>query len=1061
MTTINFSSKEVFIRKIVIKENEDFYFFEGFYNVKGRKSYIIIEKLKFNKDNYKELCSKQLKDILKFSEAINNYEIFPSDINNKLSEKGKIIPINDKSIEEINSIFGFIKFNMGYYIILACNSDIVGKIGINIIYRVDKLKYFPLFEVDENFMKSPEYIKEKKYINLVQGFSYDKQLYFSYSYNLTNTLQRNFVESFKKQTDNDFSNNAYRDEKGKISLEKSTNYFFCWNYYHMEEFFELVIEKNKMHESWINYFIYGYFGQNFCNIRGFWLQISVIGRRNRHFAGRRYLKRGITTDGNVANDVETEQILEEVSGWIGKPKISSFIQIRGSIPIYWFQTQNSFYHKPEIKVNLSDIRFKAMKRHFSSLIERYGVPCIVCNLTKKIEEGKKQETLLNEFYYDGINYINDDIKDFEKIIYYHYDLKSERVKKDFYKQFYEISCPLIAKTNLFSFIPNLRNEYSISLQDGVIRTNCIDCLDRTNVFQQILGIAVLIIQLRLIGINESFPENENETIYGLLTKIYRKMGHELSNQYTGTFALKQSITDNRNIFDKVIDIGYEIIIACKRSMINYFNDQTMQNSMNLFLGKYKINSGEPLIWEMPGDDALHKIRDLPNLPENWYKINYDKYCKFNMFKDIEGKNRENNIYIRKPFDERNLNKDNNKHNYKMSKTTKLICKSLYKDKTMEKINNSNYSNSNINEYIIDYSEFIQNRPIEEKEEKEENEFNDDSIYRFITGKKCLENFSYFFDENKNKNNNNNNNINNDNNKTNDNNNDNNNKNNNKNDNNKNDNNKNDNNNINNNDNTNDNDNNDNDNDNINNDNNNNFNNENNKKINEKEQNNNQNFNMKKKIFLNKNNLKLKEKTNYFGKSSEDNYRYASPNPNYNLFYQRKEIEKLNLKTFQMNEEDLKSINRFIEPISKNIEDEDLFKIDTFEAKEILNENENLNFEEFYNYEEKKKKEEEIVIEINDTIYFDPINNKLSRCSIKNKNNDEIKKNYKNEEENKIIQENEENNVNKDKDEENDKNSINLDNEDNETKEKNKKIEIKRVKFDVLKIEEDYFTEKEK
>jgi hypothetical protein len=59
MTTINFSSKEVFIRKIVIKENEDFYFFEGFYNVKGRKSYIRIEKLKFNKDNYKELCSKQ------------------------------------------------------------------------------------------------------------------------------------------------------------------------------------------------------------------------------------------------------------------------------------------------------------------------------------------------------------------------------------------------------------------------------------------------------------------------------------------------------------------------------------------------------------------------------------------------------------------------------------------------------------------------------------------------------------------------------------------------------------------------------------------------------------------------------------------------------------------------------------------------------------------------------------------------------------------------------------------------------------------------------------------
>ena len=143
------------------------------------------------------------------------------------------------------------------------------------------------------------------------------------------------------------------------------------------------IEDYENYQSWLNYFIYGYFGQNFCNIKGLWLQISVIARRNRHFAGTRYLKRGITSDGNVANDVETEQILEEVSDWIDRPKISSFIQIRGSIPVYWSQIQDAFYQKPEIKVNLSDIRYDATKRHFSSLIERYGVPCIVFNLTKK------------------------------------------------------------------------------------------------------------------------------------------------------------------------------------------------------------------------------------------------------------------------------------------------------------------------------------------------------------------------------------------------------------------------------------------------------------------------------------------------------------------------------------------------------------------------------------------------------------------------------------------------------------------------------------------------------
>jgi len=311
---------------------------------------------------------------------------------------------------------------------------------------------------------------------------------------------------------------------------------------------------------------------------------------------------------------------------------------------------------------------------------------------------------------------------------------------------------------------------------------------------------------------------------------------------------------------------------------------------------------------------------------------------------------------------------------------------------MPKINNSNYSNSNINEYTIDYSEYILNRKIK----NEEKQFNEDSLYRFITGKKCLENFSYFLNENKN-------------------------------------------------------------------------NNENDKIIEEQKQKNFLFSNMKKSVPINFNNLKH-QKTNSPGKSN-DNYCCTSPNYSTisNIFYNsnsKKDIEKLNLTNFQMNEKDLNSIAKYIEPLSKDVDAENLYKIDTFDINEddmneILNENKNINFEEFYNYEEEKKKEEEIATEINDTIYYDPINNVLSRYSNKNKNNDEIEKNIKKyEEDNKIIQENEENNVNKnkDKEEENEKNSINLDNDD---KENNMKISIRRVKFDILKIEEDYFTEKEK
>ena len=371
-------------------------------------------------------------------------------------------------------------------------------------------------------------------------------------------------------------------------------------------------------------------------------------------------------------------------------------------------------------------------------MERYGVPCIVCNLTKKIEEGKKQETLLNELYFNGIRYINESIKDkTKKIIYHHYDQKRDKTKENFYKNYYNITCPFISQTNLFSFIPNLKNKYNLSLQNGVIRANCIDCLDRTNVFQQIVGISVLIIQLRLLGIDENFPENE-KNVYGVLTELYKKMNHEISNQYTGTISLKQNITDKRNLFNKIYETTYEIIIACKRNLVNYFSDQAKQNSMNLFLGKYVVDSGEPFIWDMPSDESLHK-KKIEDLPDDWYIQNYEKFKKFNLFKDIEEQKKlENNgkiIYI-----EKNLYDNTNdliginifeEKNSDMSITSKLIFSSLYKNK--KSINDESlisiYSNSDINEYILDYNDYIKYK--KEKEDKEEIDFEEDLIYQYV------------------------------------------------------------------------------------------------------------------------------------------------------------------------------------------------------------------------------------------------------------------------------------------------------------------------------------------
>lgn len=62
----------------------------------------------------------------------------------------------------------------------------------------------------------------------------------------------------------------------------------------------------------------------------------------------RYLKRGVNEKGQVANDVETEQIIFEDSPQECPLQISSVVQNRGSIPLFWSQETSRLNLKPDI-----------------------------------------------------------------------------------------------------------------------------------------------------------------------------------------------------------------------------------------------------------------------------------------------------------------------------------------------------------------------------------------------------------------------------------------------------------------------------------------------------------------------------------------------------------------------------------------------------------------------------------------------------------------------------------------------------------------------------------------
>lgn len=77
------------------------------------------------------------------------------------------------------------------------------------------------------------------------------------------------------------------------------------------------------------------------------IRLGLISRRSRYRAGTRYFRRGVDSDGHVANFNETEQIL--LVGGDESGTQLSFVQIRGSIPVYWAEV-NTLRYKPDVQV---------------------------------------------------------------------------------------------------------------------------------------------------------------------------------------------------------------------------------------------------------------------------------------------------------------------------------------------------------------------------------------------------------------------------------------------------------------------------------------------------------------------------------------------------------------------------------------------------------------------------------------------------------------------------------------------------------------------------------------
>lgn len=337
--------------------------------------------------------------------------------------------------------------------------------------------------------------------------------------------------------------------------------------------------------------------------------LTVISRLSSRRAGTRFNSRGIDDDGNVANFVETETILWSPPGFT-----FSYTQVRGSVPIFWEQTPGLIPGQQKIEISRSfEATQHAFDRHFDFLELNYGAVHVV-NL---LSDMKNSELSLSSEFRKHVAKRSDGLQNGSPVSFDHYLLRMTDF--DFHAEArgplgYEVSSQIyeILKRALdgfgYALIETTGNERKSSpfpshnrevprvilQQEGIFRTNCLDCLDRTNLVQTIISLMALEMYLHQRG-GDMAPE-----IRMRHSSLWADNGDALSKIYAGTGALKSSFTRHGKM--SLAGAFADARKSATRLYVNNFADKARQNTIDVLLGR--LSSQVPVELYDPINDVV-------------------------------------------------------------------------------------------------------------------------------------------------------------------------------------------------------------------------------------------------------------------------------------------------------------------------------------------------------------------------------------------------------------------------------------------------------------------------
>ncbi|XP_071402039.1 phosphatidylinositide phosphatase SAC2 isoform X2 [Centroberyx affinis] len=420
-------------------------------------------------------------------------------------------------------------------------------------------------KVKEN--KEKERLERRLLDELYKIFMDSDSFYYSMTYDLTNTVQR--------QGDLDKSN---------LPLWKQVDDRFFWNKPMIQELIDLQVPEV---DFWVMPIIQGFvqveelvvnYNENSDEERSSpetppqeltcvddihpRFTVALISRRSRHRAGMRYKRRGVDTDGHVANYVETEQLIHVHSHTL------SFVQTRGSVPVFWSQAGYRYNPRPRLEKGEKET-ISYFASHFEEQLKLYKKQVII-----NLVDQSGREKLIGDAYLKQVLLYNNPNLTYVSFDFHEHcrGMKFENVQ---------------TLTDAISdIITDMRWGWVdqagvICKQEGIFRVNCMDCLDRTNVVQAAIARVVMEQQLKKLGVMP--PEQPlPPKCYRIYQVMWANNGDTISRQYAGTAALKGDFT--RTGERKLAGVMKDGVNSANRYYLNRFRDAYRQAVIDLMMG---------------------------------------------------------------------------------------------------------------------------------------------------------------------------------------------------------------------------------------------------------------------------------------------------------------------------------------------------------------------------------------------------------------------------------------------------------------------------------------------